>query len=185
MSRVTAKSHWEHIASALPTDLADRKVLDVRPAADSISEQIGSLGAKEVQVWDGTGELPTDAGPFDLVLCRETLNGTAYPANFLSRLWAATTVGATLVIQSRVMTAVDLSMYARFVDARTGDGEFEWLPGRLAFRWSVETSGFDIDRWIDSPGLIVDPGEGDAYLVATRVARAPAVVTSTPESMDR
>jgi hypothetical protein len=185
MSDATAQTHWELIAGDVPDDLSGRKILDVRPEADPVSEEIESRKATDIRVWDGAEDLPADAGGFDLVICREALNRTAYPANFLSRLWAATPEGATLVIQCRVMTPVDLSMYARFVEAATGDGEFEWLPGRLAFRWLVETSGFDIDHWIDSPALAVAPGEGDAYLVATRVARAPALDVSIPESPDR
>jgi hypothetical protein len=185
MSDATAQSHWERIAGEVPGDLSGRKVLDVRSEADPVSAEIESRKGTDLRVWDGAEDLPADAGGFDLVLCREALNRTAHPANFLSRLWAATAEGATLVIQCRVMTPVDLSMYARFVEAATGGGEFEWLPGRLAFRWSVETSGFDIERWIDSPALAAGPGEGDAYLVATRVARPPALDVSIPESPDR
>ena len=185
MSGATAQSHWELIAGEVPGDLSGCKVLDVRPEADPVSAEIESRKATSVWVWDGAEDLPADAGGFDLVLCREALNRTAHPANFLSRLWAATAEGATLVIQCRAMTPVDLSMYARFVEAATGSGQFEWLPGRLAFRWLVETSGFDIDRWIDSPALAAGPGEGDAYLVATRVARPPALDVSIPESPDR
>ncbi len=184
MSKITAQSHWERIASDVPTDLAGHQVLDVRPTADPVSEALATRGAKDARAWDGTEVLTADVGGFDLVVCREALNRTPYPANFLSRLWAGTVEGGKLVIQCRVMTATDLSMYARFIDARSGDGEFEWLPGRLAFRWSVETSGFDIDHWIDSPALEVGPGEGDAYLVATRVARTPALDFSIPESRD-
>jgi hypothetical protein len=184
MSEATATSHWSRIVADIPADPAARKVLDVRPVSDAVSAEIGSRGATDIRVWDGVEELPEDAAGFDLVVCREALNRTAYPANFLSRIWAASAVSATLVIHCRVMTAPDLSMYARFVDARSGDGEFEWLPGRLAFRWLVETSGFDIDHWIDSPALEAGPGEGDAYLVASRVARTPALDFSIPESRD-
>lgn len=185
MNDATAGAHHERFAAALPAELTGRKVLDIRPDADPISAELGSRGAEEVRVWDGAEELPGDAAGFDLVVCREALNRTAYPANFLSRIWAASAEGAELLIQCRVMTPSDLSMYARFVEVRTGDGRFEWLPGRLAFRWSVETSGFDIDNWIDSPALEASPGEGDAYLVATRAARTPALDFSIPESADR
>lgn len=185
MSDATARSHWELIAGAVPGDISGRKILDIRPEADPVSAELEARKATDIRVWDGAEDLSADADSFDLVVCREALNRTAYPANFLSRLWAATAEGATLVIQCRVMTPVDLSVYARFVEAATGDGEFEWLPGRLAFRWLVETSGFDIDHWIDSPALAVGPGQGDAYLVATRVARAPALDVSIPESPDR
>jgi len=185
MSDLMAGSHLEQLAAALPENLAGRKVLDVRPAADPVSEELGSRGAGDLRAWDGVDELPADAAGFDLVVCREALNRTAYPANFLSRIWAATNEGATLAIQCRVMTPIGLSMFARFVEARIGDGPFEWVPGRLAFRWSVETSGFDIDRWLDSPALEACPGEGDVYLLATRVARTPALDFSIPESADR
>jgi hypothetical protein len=185
MSDAAAQSHFERLAGDLPADLARRKVLDIRPAADRVSEELAAREAEDVRAWDGAEELPADAGGFDLVVCREALNRTAYPANFLSRVWAAAADGATLLIQCRVMTATDLSMYANFVDARLAKGEFEWMPGRLAFRWLVETSGFDIDRWIDSPALEAGPGQGDAYLLAIRVARPPALDFSIPQSADR
>lgn len=184
MSDATAHSHGEQFVANLPAELSGRRVLDIRPEPDLVSEEIGSRSAAEVRTWTGVEEPPAGAG-VDLVLCREALNRTAYPANFLSRIWAASVDGADLLIQCRVMTSTDLSMYARFVERRTGDGEFEWLPGRLAFRWLVETSGFDVDRWIDSPALKPGAGDGDAYLVATRAARTPALDFSIPESADR
>ena len=52
------------------------------------------------------------------------------------------------------------------------------MPGRLALRWSVETSGFDVERWLESGGE-AEPTV-DAYLVAKRTERYPALVLATP-----
>ncbi|HEY1854809.1 MAG TPA: methyltransferase domain-containing protein [Solirubrobacterales bacterium] len=174
--------HWKLIGPVVPENLEDRRVLDVGPGGeDPCSRAIRSRSAVTVASWNPSDERPAEEGVFDLVVCRDSLNATAHPANLLSDIWHLTAVDGTLLLECRVMTAVDLSIYARFVEAAVGVGEAEWLPGRLALRWSVETSGFDVDRWIDSPGLEAGSGEASAYLAATRVARPPALDISIPE----
>jgi hypothetical protein len=174
--------HWKVLEQEVPEDLVGKKVLDLRrDGGDAASTEIGSRGAASLRSWDGAQALGDAEGTFDLVVCREALNGTAHPANLLSDIWHATAEGGALLLECRVMTAVELSMYARFVEAASGIGDTEWLPGRLALRWSVETSGFGFVRWLDPEALEPVLGEAHAYLLATRVARPPALDISIPE----
>ena len=92
-------------------------------------------------------------------------------------------VGRALLLHSRVQTDPGQSAFARFVGAHAGVGDTEWLPGRLALRWTVETNGFDIERWIDA-GSSASRGEDDAFLVATRTERTPSLILATPVPVD-
>jgi hypothetical protein len=88
-----------------------------------------------------------------------------------------------LFLHARVLTDPQESTYARFGAARVDKGDTEWLPGRLALRWTIETGGFDLDRWIEAGGT--EPGgEADAYLRAVRTPRTPALVLATPVPVD-
>jgi hypothetical protein len=122
-------------------------------------------------------------GSFDLIVCVATIEADPHPANLLLALWELMPVGATLLLHSRVLTDPAQSAYARFVAAHAAGGESEWLPGRLALRWTVETNGFDVARWIDA-GSSAPRGEDDAFLVATRTARTPSLVLATPVPVD-
>jgi hypothetical protein len=175
-------SYWVLLGAELPTDLAERRVLDVAPAGDPdrVSAELASRGAAELVRWDPAAELAAGPGHFDLAICRGLMQRTPHPANLLSRLWAAIAEGGTLLLESRVMTEVERSRYAMFNAAGAGLGDSEWLPGRLALRWSVETSGFDFDRWLASPGLAPGPGEASVCLAATRTARPPSLDIAIP-----
>ena len=181
-------SHWAILGPEVPEDLADRRVLDIGDPSlgiDDASEALLERGAREVVRWEPPADLERDSGEgFDLVYCRDTLQRDPRPMNFLSRLWHLTAEGAALLIESKVIPTSEQSRYARFVaGAAAGDSSPEWLPGRLALRWSVETSGFDVDRWL--PSAATEPKDSDAisaYLQATRVARQPAIDLAIPDS---
>jgi hypothetical protein len=177
----TDKSPWARLGAELPTDGAARQILLVGPGRDKDDSGIG--GITDAVRWDpaGTGSRP--AGPFDLVVCAGAIQADPHPANLILSLWETMAVGGTMLLHSRVLTDPEQSTYARFVAAHAGVGETEWLPGRLALRWTVETNGFDVDRWIDA-GSSAPRGEDDAYLVATRTGRTPALVLATPVAVD-
>lgn len=174
-SMVTA----ELLASALPADLAGKRVLDLAPAPDKqlAAELTGrkpNLLAQKRPDDDWAAE-----GPYDAILCRDTVQRDPHPARLLLTLWEALADGGRLVLAAPVMTAAERSRYARFVAVSAGAGETEWLPGRLALRWSLETSGFDVERWLagteDALGDVAD-----AALVAVRTDRWPSLVLATP-----
>jgi hypothetical protein len=167
-------------AERLAAELADRgdagRLLFVAPAAAA------AIDAAEVVRWDPADEGARPDGPFELVVCAEAIQAGPHPANLLLALWEVMPVGGTLLLHSRVLTEPAQSAFARFVAADAGAGDTEWLPGRLALRWTVETNGFDFDRWIDAGPS--GPTDADAYLVATRTERTPSLVLATPTPID-
>lgn len=180
-SRQTAASPWARLGAELPEDLGKRRVLVVGLAGTS--DDLKLEDAAEVVRWDSTDTAPRPEGPFDLFVSSGALQADPHPANLLTAFCAVAAPGATLLLHSRVLTDPEQSMYARFVGADAGVGGTEWLPGRLALRWSVETNGFDIERWIDA-GPAEPRGEGDAFLLATRNERTPALILATPATVD-
>jgi hypothetical protein len=178
-------SHWATLGPEVPADLSRQRVLDIGAAGglDDSATSLRARGAREVVGWESPEAPSHEANdPFDLIYCRDSIQRTAHPMNFLSRLWHLSAENAILLLQSRVLPDPESSMYARFVPvALTGDPHSDWLPGRLALRWSVETSGFDIERWLpadaSAPG---DPAEPSVYLRAIRSDRQPAIDLATP-----
>ena len=180
-TRQTAPSPWVRLGAELPSDLGKRRVLVVGPGGESDGLAVEKAAA--VERWDPTGSVPRPAGPFDLFISAGALQADPHPANLMTAFSDVAAPGATLLLHSRVLTDPEQSMYARFVGADAGVGGSEWLPGRLALRWTVETNGFDIERWIDA-GPADPRGEGDAYLLATRNERTPALILATPATID-
>jgi hypothetical protein len=181
-----SNSHWAILGPELPADLDGHRVLDVGAAASEdraeAAEAFRERGAQDVVAWEPPGDLGEPGEPFSLVYCRDALQQDRHPMNFLSRLWHLTSEGALLLLESQILPAPELSRFARFVaGAERGDSSPEWLPGRLALRWSVETSGFDVEGWIDSE-LEASAGHGrpSAYLRASRAARQPAIDLAIP-----
>jgi hypothetical protein len=177
----TTASPWARLGAELPEDLGKRRVLVVGLAGES--GELALEGAAEVVHWDPTGTAPRPDGLFDLFVSAGALQADPHPANLLTAFCNVAAPGATLLLHSRVLTDPEQSMYARFVGADAGVGGTEWLPGRLALRWSVETNGFDIVRWIDA-GPADPRGEADAFLLATRNERTPALILATPATVD-
>ncbi|HEY0277006.1 MAG TPA: hypothetical protein VGC32_01935 [Solirubrobacterales bacterium] len=164
----------------MPTDRGDDRILLVGPKSGS---RDGGIQAADPAYWDPTvGESVPDAR-FALVICAEAIHADQHPADLLLGIWEAMKVGGKLLLHSRVLADPKQSMYARFGSLGVGADDAEWLPGRLALRWTVETNGFDIERWIDA-GLSAAGAEDDAYLVATRSERTPGIVLSTPVPVD-
>jgi SAM-dependent methyltransferase len=188
---------WTELDREVPQDLSGRRVLDVgcRAGYDSFEfarrgaevvgcewsrgveqarllEQVYESGATFEEIrWD---ELDAQRhGTFDLVHCNGALQRTAAPMNLLGRLWTLMGPGGTLLLGSSVLDRPELSRYARFTEAPgSGPG---WLPGRLALRWMVETSGFDAEGWFgEGPGPQAEPPTGSVYLSAVRTERRPA-----------
>lgn len=120
---------WEAMVRDLPTELDGQRLLEVRDP----SQPRELLGKEE--------------GNFDFVLCRDVLRSTRYPMALLGDLWRLTASGGVLLIESEAVAEPGHSQYTSFVPgANSGSG---WVPGRLALRWMVEASGFDVDRWFD------------------------------------
>lgn len=171
-------SPWARLGAELPNDLGGRRVLVV-----GSGEGLDVEKAAAVVCWDPAGTTPRPDGPFDLIVSAGAIQATGHPANLLTAFCDIAAPGAILLLHSRVLTDPKQSAYARFVAAYARLGETEWLPGRLALRWTVETNGFDVERWIDA-GPSEPRGEGHAFLIATRNERTPALILATPIPVD-
>jgi hypothetical protein len=178
----TGASHWDLFGPALPADLTGQRVLDVGLAGerDRTSKEIAARGAAEFVRWEPPQPLVAEQGGFDLVICRDVLQRDPHPSSLLTRLWEAMVEGGILLLESRIMTAAERSMYAEFVASKAGIGASEWLPGRLALRWSIETSSFDVDRWLSIGDGNAEASEASAYLLAVRAPRTPSLYLATP-----
>jgi hypothetical protein len=168
------------LASALPTDLAGRRVLEFAPAGgdEELAAELSGRGPALL-----ARKAPTDdwaaGGPYDFVVCRDVIQSDAHPARLMLGLWEAIVEGGTLVLAAPVMTAATRSRYARFVASAAGAGETGWLPGRLALRWSVETSAFEVERWLAAAEDATEE-TAEVALVAARTARYPSLILATP-----
>lgn len=139
---------------------------------DGCQDRLTELGAEAVINLDRPAEdAELRAGGFDLVVCGSDLDCDAHPLALYAWIRRAIKLEGTLIVGSRMLPDPAKSQYARFVPAAASGGSDRWVPGRLAFRWMVEVSGFDVETWLvgedeaESPDL--------AYLQARAADRTP------------
>lgn len=88
---------------------------------------------------------PATHGTFDMVLCSALLHRVTEPVTLLRTLRAVTSDGGTLLIGAMMLDDLERSEYLRFVpDRYAGDPSWWFVPGRLAFRWLVQSAGFEV-----------------------------------------
>jgi hypothetical protein len=155
----------------LPERIDGWRVLAIG-AGDAGKDYLTGLGAAEFVV---LGEPTEDAGlepdTFDLAICGSELQTDVHPLATYAWIRRVIKAEAILVAGSRVLADPTKSQYARFVPA-SEDGEADgWLPGRLAFRWMVEVSGFDVAGWLGDAAD--ETTDSRAYLQAKAVDRLP------------
>jgi hypothetical protein len=161
----------------LPADLAGARLLEVvQPGAHgTISAALVDRGTEEIVESDRPQVLlDGDQGRFDYILCADILRSSPYPMALLADLWRLAAPGAVLLLEAEIVPGLDHSAYARFVPAA---GDAGWVPGRLALRWMVEVSGFDVERWLGESTAANSPR---ACLRAVRAERTPASSTPPP-----
>jgi SAM-dependent methyltransferase len=194
-------TRWQDLGAALPGDLDGVRVLDVGCGAGFDCFAFAARGAREVLGCEWSGALeqaalieevygtgvsfeatswegldPGRHGTFGLVHCDGVLQRVAAPMNLLGRLWRLTEPGGLLLIGSAFLEAADVSRYVEFGAATDDRADPAWVPGRLALRWMVETSGFDADGWFgERPHAGLDVPAATGYLRARRAERAPAI----------
>lgn len=191
-------ARWLGLGERVPESLADQRVLDVGSNAGYDPFMFHLRGAEHVLACEpfefieqarflerlyrtdidfqplGWQELdPEVHGRFDLVHCHGVLYHEAHPMAMLERLRAMVAPDGRLLLGSMMLADPELSEYARFVPgAYYGDRTWWWVPGRLALRWMIEATGFEITGefgWHD--GL---PGEfrtSNGYLDAKLAER--------------
>jgi len=162
----------ENLFERLPERIDGWRVLAVG-GREGVAESFEDRGAAEVLVCAAPSEgAAMDGRSFDLVHCAE-FESDLQPMTLYAWLWQVTAPGSLLLLEAAVLPDVESSQYARFVPAdESPTGRSRWVPGRLALRWMVENSGFDVQgRLPGFPGL-TDPSF--ARLQAVRVERPPA-----------
>jgi tRNA (mo5U34)-methyltransferase len=160
---------WESIGGHVP-DLSGKRVLDVGSNAGYDPFMFKLRGASEVVACEpyefvhqarflesiyrtgvdfreiGWQQLdPSEHGLFDYVHCHGVLYHEPNPLGMLLRLRAMLASGGEMLFGSMLHALPEQSEYIRFVpDAYAGDKTWWFVPGRLAMRWMLEVSGFEV-----------------------------------------
>lgn len=157
----------------LPDSLEGWHVLALGPGEPGRS-YLSGIGAERYLALDApSDDAAVAAGGYDLVVCGWDIELDAHPLALYAWARRALKSGGTLVAGSAVLPDPTRSQYARFVRGEPGRPA-RWVPGRLAFRWMVEVSGFEVSGWLEA---VDGPGDRDtvAFLQAAAVDRAPAL----------
>jgi hypothetical protein len=158
----------------LPDRLDGWRVLEVG-SSEAGQDYLVGLGARDfVALAEPSEEAGLEEGTFDLVVCGSELETDLHPLAVYAWLRRAVRQEGLLVAGSDVLSDPARSQYARWIPPQQSDGRSRWLPGRLAFRWLVEVSGFDVLSWLGDAGEDT-ANDGRAYLQAEAAARPPAL----------
>jgi hypothetical protein len=158
----------------LPDSLDGWRVLAIG-GGDPGRGYLTGIGADEYVALDQpTPDPELETGGFDLVICGSSLETDVHPLSLFAWMRRAIKPEGALVAGSRVLSDPTKSQYARYVPAAAMGVHSRWLPGRLAFRWMVEVSGFDVDGWLAGVGQKGE-SEEQAYLQARPADRAPVL----------
>lgn len=119
---------------------------------------------------------PATHGRFDLVHCHGVFYHEPHPMLLLQKLRSMVAEGGELLFGSMLHASEEQSEYIRFVpDAYAGDRTWWFVPGRLAMRWMLEVSGFEVEELLLSAG---PPGEFatlNGYFTARPTPPSPAL----------
>lgn len=164
-------ARWRLIGPHLDARLAQLRVLVVNCGAGYDAFAFAARGAEYVMACEPTATLrqaellesvyksgvdfrpaswealdTTCDGTFDIVYCHGLLHRTLEPMTLLRALRRVTASEGTLLIDSLVLDDPERSELLRFVpDQHAGDATCWFVPGRLAFRWMIETAGFAVE----------------------------------------
>lgn len=163
--------------AAAQADLSGRAVARALEIGGGEGEEhFAQLGVGEFVSLPEPSESLVAEAPFDLVHCSAELETHLHPLSLYAWLRSLVTPGGVLLAGSPILPETANSQYAEYVSGGPGNPTgARWLPGRLAFRWMVEVSGFDVERWLGEPPSSGGDGPPRAYLQATAAERAPAL----------
>ncbi len=194
---------WESIGENVP-DLSGKRVLDVGSNAGYDPFMFKLRGASEVLACEpfefvhqarflesiyqtgvdfrqiGWQQLdPSEHGLFDYVHCHGVLYHEPNPLAMLLRLRAMLAADGEMLFGSMLHASAEQSEYIRFVpDAYAGDKTWWFVPGRLAMRWMLEVTGFEVEE------LTLTEGPRGEFRTLNGYFRAcPAAIV--PELQDR
>jgi len=136
-------------------DLKGKRVLDVVSNAghdSSFLEAIDPTGVDFRQIsWQQLD--PSEHGRFDFVHCHGVLYHEPNPLGMLLRLRSMLADGGEMLFGSMLHASADKTEYIRFVpDAYAGDKTWWFVPGRLAMRWMLEVTGFEVEELLLAEG---------------------------------
>ncbi|MGI9183633.1 MAG: class I SAM-dependent methyltransferase [Solirubrobacteraceae bacterium] len=162
---------WSALDTHADLELGGRRVLAIGCGADEDALAFAARGAQYVLACEpsegseqaehresegqessvefrraGWEELDPDRdGTFEVVHCNALLHRVLEPVTLLRTLRRMTARDGTLLIRSMMLGDPEHSEFLRFVpDRHAGDPTWWFVPGRLAFRWLVETAGFEV-----------------------------------------
>lgn len=189
---------WESIDELVP-DLAGKRVLDVgsnagydpfmfklRGAAEVLAcepfefihqarflESIYRTGIDFQQI--GWQQLDHEKqGVFDFVHCHGVLYHEPNPLGMLLRLRSMLAADGEMLFGSMMHASAEQSEYIRFVpDAYAGDRTWWFVPGRLAMRWMLEVTGFEVEELTLSEGPRGEFRTLNGYFLAKPTAIVP------------
>lgn len=165
---------WGIESAQLPERIEGWRVLEI--GGGSSEKVLAARGAAEVVALDEPTEaLLENGGTFELVHHRAELETALHPLAIGAWLWRLVAPDGILVLGAPVLAEAAHSQYADFQRLdHPARPPWRWVSGRLALRWMVENSGFDVGGWLgERPGS--NDGERIVYLQATRVDRLPAL----------
>jgi SAM-dependent methyltransferase len=117
---------------------------------------------------------PGEMGRFDLLHCNGVLYHEPNPLGMLLRLRSMLADDGEMLFGSMLHASADQSEYIRFVpDAYAGDKTWWFVPGRLAMRWMLEVTGFEVEELILAEGPRGEFRTLNAYFRARPVAVVP------------
>ncbi len=158
----------------LPDRIDGWRVLVVG-AEDPGRDYLNSLGAGEfVSLAAPVENAELETASFDLAIYGSEVETDAHPLAVFAWLKRTLKPEGVLIAGWDVLTDPAKSQYARFIPADRDNQASRWLPGRLAFRWMVEVSGFDVVDWLGPEGERNKIGN-TAYLQAHSAEREPAL----------
>jgi tRNA (mo5U34)-methyltransferase len=189
---------WESIGDHVP-DLSGKRVLDVGSNAGYDPFMFKLRGAREVLACEpyefvhqarflesiyrtgvdfreiGWQQLdPSEHGLFDYVHCHGVLYHEPNPMGMLLRLRSMVAPDGEMLFGSMLHASPEQSEYIRFVpDAYAGDKTWWFVPGRLAMRWMLEVSGFEVQELTLSEGPRGEFRTLNGYFLARPAAIVP------------
>jgi SAM-dependent methyltransferase len=168
---------WQWMGDHVP-DLSEKRVLDVGSNAGYDPFMFKLKGAKEVVACEpfqfihqarflesvfetgvdfreiGWQQLdPEVHGLFDFVHCHGVFYHEPDPIDMLLKLRSMLMPDGQMLFGSMLHASSEQSEFIRFVpDAYAGDKTWWFVPGRLAMRWMLEVTGFDVRELLLAEG---------------------------------